>query len=123
MIMYFKYQATFTNISTEEVVNSMYNFTVIKRNIALEKFLQHIVRYRLSSDVFQKYSHWRIISKTTILLIEAEVCRVKMEDERWWFALEFAQHVFRCFNYTQDKYRSIANEVSKSYHAVQEVLI
>lgn len=49
--------------------------------------------HRLTSEMDEKCLHWRVIAEAAVLLIEAEMCGVKVDDERWRPARELAQNV------------------------------
>ena len=51
------------------------------------------------SQVFKKGLHGRIVAEGSILLIEAKMRWVEVDDQRRCFALEFLKNVFCTSNY------------------------
>ena len=72
--------------------------TVIERYTAPCQLLEYIVGDSLLLEMLYDELHGRIVSKGAILLIETEMCWVKVEDQGSWFATEFSEDVFSCAN-------------------------
>ena len=53
------------------------------------------------SQMLEKDLHGRIITKATILLIKAEVGRMKVDNQRRWFALEFLKNILGSSDFAQ----------------------
>lgn len=64
------------------VVHVHYQAPVVEGDVALEQFVQHLVGNCLLLEVLQEDAHRGRVAEVTILLLETEVRRVQVHDER-----------------------------------------
>ncbi len=63
------------------VVNLHNQTAVVEGHAALGEVVEHVVRDRPGPEVFEKELHGGVVRKGAFLLVEAEVFRVKVDDQ------------------------------------------
>lgn len=73
--------------------------TFVELHPSAQEFFHHVMRDSPSANMFNDDFHLRVIRETSVLLFEAKVGGMKMQNKRRWTFGVFLQYIRRRFNY------------------------
>lgn len=62
------------------VMKRSFVLAVVESDIRRKQLFEHLVGHSLVAQMLQNEAHFRVVAKAAILLVESEVCVVKVKD-------------------------------------------